>query len=99
VWRPFKTCFYFEYAEALGTELNHDAQADSRGATQVFSRGCQAVAGGSSLSQVLYSGAQAVARGAVPCVLQILGRGVMAVSHRAARCLSRVLDRGPQPGA
>ena len=51
------------------------------------------------MSQVLDHGAQAAARGAVPCVSQVLDRSAEAVARGAARCASHVLDRGAQAGA
>jgi hypothetical protein len=77
------------HAQALGTVLKRDAQADARGASQVLDRGGQAVARGSCLSQVLDCGAQVVVRGAVPCTSQVLDHGAEAVA-------SGVIDRSGQ---
>jgi hypothetical protein len=63
------------HAQKMGTVLNLFAQADVRGATQVLSRGGQAVARGSCLSQVLGRDAEAVASGAVPCASHVRHRG------------------------
>ena len=52
-----------------------------------------------SAPQVLDRGAQAVARGTVPCASQVLDRGAEALARSAARCASNVLDRGAQAGA
>jgi len=87
------------HTQTLGTVHNLGVQTDSRGATQVLARSGQAVARSSYLSQVLDSGAEAVARGAVPCASQVLGRGAEAVTHGAARCAPHVLDRGAQVAA
>ena len=46
----------------MGPVLNRGAQADARGATQVFGRFGQAVTRASCLSQVLDRGAEAAAR-------------------------------------
>jgi hypothetical protein len=47
----------------------------------------------------LNRGAEAAARGAVPCASQVLDPGAKAVARGAARCASHVLGRGAQPGA
>jgi hypothetical protein len=52
-----------------------------------------------TLSIGLYRGAQAAARGAVPCASQIHGRGAEADARGAARCASYGLHRGAQAGA
>jgi hypothetical protein len=80
----------------MGTLLNRGAQADARGSTQVLDRGSQAATRGSCLLQVLYRGAEASARGAVPCVSQVLGRVPEAVARSAARFASHLRDRGVQ---
>ena len=87
------------HARTLGTVLIRGVQADAYGDTPVLDRGGEAVVCGSCLLQVLDRGAQAVARGAVPCASQVLDRGAEAVARGAARCALHVLDRGAQGGA
>ena len=62
-----------------------------------FESGTEAESRGAT--QVLDRGAEAVARGAVPCVSQVLHRGAEAVARGAARCASRVPHRGAQAAA
>ena len=51
-----------------------------------------------TLSTVLHRGAQAAARGAVPCASQVLDRGADAVARGAVPCASQILDRGAKAG-
>ena len=87
------------HARTLGTVLIRGVQADANGDTPVLDRGGEAVVCGSCLLQVLDRGAQAVARGAVPCASQVLDRGVEAVARCAVRGASHVLGRGAQADA
>jgi hypothetical protein len=87
------------HAWTLGSVRHRGVQADVRGATQVLYRGDEAVARGSCLSHLIDRGAQATARGAVPCASQVLGRGFEAVFRGAARCSLHVLDLDAQADA
>jgi hypothetical protein len=64
-------------------------QADTRGATQVLDRGGQEDGRGSCLSQVIDRGAEAVARGVVPCASQVLNRGAPRLVPAAPLLVSR----------